>query len=445
MHALFERQAALTPDAAALTFRDEHLSYSELNSRANRLAHHLRSLGVGPESRVGVCVERSVDMVVALLGVLKAGGAYVPLDPQYPRERIAFMLEDSGVAVLLTQSSLLEALPRHSAHVLCLDTDWPLVSRHPDDNPVNYLSPENAAYVIYTSGSTGRPKGVVITHRSASVFIRWSLDTFSRDELSAVLASTSICFDLSVFELFVPLSCGARVVLAANALELPALAQAGVTMVNTVPSAMTELVRIGGVPDSVRVVNLAGEALSRSLVEAVYESSNVGSVWNLYGPSEDTTYSTGVMVERGGERVTIGRPVALTQAYVVDERMRVAPVGVAGELLIGGEGLARGYLNRPELTAEKFIPDPFGGEGGRLYRTGDLVRYLPDGELEYLGRIDHQVKVRGFRIELGEIESALEAYEGVRQAIVLARGEGAEKRLVAYVVSEGEGERELSA
>jgi amino acid adenylation domain-containing protein len=439
LHELFERQAERTPDAEAVVYLDERLSYGELNQRANTLAWYLIELGVGAESLVGVCLPRSTEMLVAMLGVLKAGGAYVPLDISYPQERLAFMLEDVQAHVLLTQEQLLERLPAQSAaHVVCLpggkQSNGPAQAY---ENPAGRVSADNLAYVIYTSGSTGRPKGVGIEHYSAATLLHWAAEVFAPEALAGVLAATSICFDLSVFELFVPLSLGGKVILAENALQLPALSAAGeVTLLNTVPSAMSELVRTGGVPASVRVVNLAGEALKNQLVREVYGQEHVEQIFNLYGPSEDTTYSTFTLLERGSEEdVTIGRPIANTEVYVLDARQGLVPVGVAGELYIGGAGLARGYLNRPELTAERFVPHPYSQEAGaRLYRTGDLARYLADGRLEYLGRVDRQVKLRGYRIELGEVEAALEAHAAVREAVVVAAGEGAEGRLVAYVV-----------
>ncbi|MBV8856906.1 MAG: amino acid adenylation domain-containing protein, partial [Acidobacteria bacterium] len=439
LHQFFEEQAARTPDRIALIHGDERLSYRELNERANRLAHHLRTLGLTPESRVGVMLERTPDLLVSLLAVLKAGGAYVPLDPTYPRDRLAFMLEDAAAAALITGESLLGLLPAHAAQVVNLDAWRAQAAILPPTNPPCVAGAQNLAYLIYTSGSTGRPKAVAIAHSSAATFLHWAAESFTADELAGVLASTSVCFDLSVFELFAPLAVGGSVILADNALALPALpAASAVTLINTVPSAMTELVRQRAVPEGVRVVNLAGEALKRSLVESIYDVSTVHRVVNLYGPSEDTTYSTFTEV-LPGEEVTIGRPLANTRAYVVDSALRPAPVGVPGELLLGGEGLARGYLNRAALTAERFIPDSFSGEvGARLYRTGDLVRWLADGRIDFLGRLDHQVKVRGFRIELGEIEAALLKHETVAEAVVVAREAGAgDVRLVAYLSGGG--------
>ena len=421
----------------ALIFGEQRLTYAELNRRANRLAHYLRAVGVVPEVLVGVFAERSVEMLVGLLGVLKAGGAYLPLDPQYPQERLAFMLADTAAPVLITQKHLSARLPPQGARVIFLDADREAFDAENAENPTAIAAANNLAYVIYTSGSTGRPKGVAIEHRSAVAFLDWATGRFTEADLEGTLASTSICFDLSIFELFAPLACGGSVVLAENALALPALPAAReVTLVNTVPSAMAELVRTGGLPASVRTVNLAGEPLKSSLAEEVYRHEHVRQVYNLYGPSEDTTYSTEALVGRGaGREPTIGRPIANGEVYLLDEYRRPVPVGVTGELYLGGAGLARCYLNRPGTTAERFIPHPFSAEpGARLYRTGDLARFLADGQLELVGRVDSQVKIRGFRIEPGEIEVALVTHPQVREAAVIARGDAPdEKRLVAYV------------
>jgi amino acid adenylation domain-containing protein len=434
LHELFAEQVRRTPAAPALVFGGEEWTYRDLDRRAARLARRLRALGVGPEIPVGVCARRSPDLVASLLGVLKAGGAYVPLDPNYPPDRLALMLDDSRAPVLVTQRELLGLLPPHDTEVVLLDD-------LADDEEEGVVAPSgaglgNLAYFIYTSGSTGRPKGVAIEHRSASVMVRWARTAFSDAECAGVLASTSVCFDLSVFELFVPLTRGGCVILAENALALPRLAAAGrVTLINTVPSAMTELAHLGGVPPSVRTVNLAGEPLPGRLVADLYALGTVEAVWNLYGPSEDTTYSTFIRVERGDSLPpAIGRPLDRTRVRLLDVSQRPVPLGVHGEVCLGGSGLARGYFGRPELTAERFIPDPFAATPGeRLYRTGDLARFLPDGRLDYLGRTDHQVKVRGFRIELGEVESVLGRHPGVREAAVVADAQGG-GRLVAFFV-----------
>jgi amino acid adenylation domain-containing protein len=412
------------------------MSYGELNRKANQLAHYLKARGVGPEVLVGICIERSLMMVVGLLGILKAGGAYVALDPAYPAERVAFMLADSNARVVLTEEKLLGLLGESGAEHICLDRDWEQIEREPETNLPRSGAGENLAYVIYTSGSTGRPKGVGITHRSTAALLAWARTEYAPEELSGVLAATSICFDLSVFELFVPLSYGGQVVLVADVLQLPELdATAAVRLVNTVPSAMAELVRLKGLPETVRTVNLAGEPLAGSLVNELYQTGHVTRVVDLYGPSEDTTYSTYAERVPDGP-VTIGRPIANSRVYLLDAKLQPVPVGVAGELYLGGAGLARGYLNRPELTAQSFVPDPFSASGGeRLYRTGDLARYRADGQLEYLGRIDNQVKVRGFRIELGEIETVIKRHPHVSEALVIVReDEPDDKRLVAYVV-----------
>jgi amino acid adenylation domain-containing protein len=438
IHELFEQQVKRTPDAISVIFNGEQITYEELDRKANQLAHHLRALGVGAETLVGICTERSIKMVIGLLGILKAGGAYVPLDPAYPKERLAFVLEDASLPVLVTQTSLRDKLPEHRARAVYLDTEWDIIAQERMDNLASGVRESNLAYVIYTSGSTGRPKGVAIEHRSPVVLLHWAKDAFVEEDWAGVLASTSICFDLSVFELFVPLSWGGKVILAENALHLPHLPAAEeVTLINTVPSAMTELLKADGVPASVRTVNLAGEALPGALVRRIYERDSIRQVFNLYGPSEDTTYSTYTLVERSDTgSPTIGRPIANTQVSLLDANFQLVPVGLRGELHIGGAGLARGYLNRPDLTAEKFLPDPFSTEpGARLYRTGDVARYVEGGIIDFLGRMDNQVKIRGFRIELGEIEAVLRQHDAVKQALVVVREDiQGDKRLVAYVV-----------
>jgi amino acid adenylation domain-containing protein len=442
LHDLFLAQARRTPEAEALAAGALRLSYGELAARAGRLARVLRGLGVGPEERVAVCLERSAALVVALLGVLQAGGAYVPLDPAYPPERLAHMLADSAARVLLTQADLAGRISEPEVLRVLLDArgepseplPWPAAA---EEGPAPL--PENLAYLIYTSGSTGRPKGVAIPHRNAVARMRWARQVWSDAELSGVLFATSVCFDLSVFELFAPLSWGGRVVVADDALALSRLPAAGeVTLVNTVPSAMAELARQRALPASVRTVNLAGEALQRPLVEAVYGLGTVERVWNLYGPSEDTTYSTGALLDRSNARPPgIGRPVAGTRAQVLDRGLEPVPLGVPGELYLGGAGLARGYLGQPALTAERFLPDPWSERPGeRLYRTGDAVRRRTDGELEFLGRLDHQVKVRGFRIEPGEIEARLAEHPAVAEAVVILSG-NEDRQLAAFVAAPG--------
>ncbi|HEX7243883.1 MAG TPA: amino acid adenylation domain-containing protein, partial [Longimicrobiaceae bacterium] len=434
LHQLFEAQAARTPEAVAVVFQAESLSYRALNARANRLAHHLRGLGVGPEVRVAICVERSLEMVVGLLGILKAGGAYVPLDPAYPAERLAYMLADSGAPVLLTQEKLRGALPAPEGVLVVSAAE---VADEPAENPASGATPRDLAYVIYTSGSTGRPKGVMVEHGGVVSLLHWLRSVTSDAELSCVLGSTSFSFDVSVAEIFGTLCWGGRLELVENALALASVPEeAGVRLSYMVPSVAAELLRAGALPRGVSTLYLAGEALPAALAQALYEAG-VERVFNVYGPTEDTVYATAAEVERGAERVSIGRPIANARVYVADGRLEPAPVGVPGELYLGGAGVARGYLGRAELTAERFVPDPFSGEpGARLYRTGDRVRWRAEGVLEYQGRIDTQVKVRGFRIELGEIEAALLRHEGVRECVVVAREEEDERQLVAYVVGD---------
>src|ERR1051326_5141797 len=431
---LFEAQAERTPEGLAVVGGQQRLTYAELERRANQLAWRLRREGVGCESVVAVCMGRSVELVMALLGILKAGGAYVPLDPRYPAGRLRLMLEDSGAQVIVSESELGAGLPPVAGKPLWLDQEREELGRESAGRVARVSQPESLAYVIYTSGSTGRPKGVGIEHRSTVALLQWAQAVFSGADLKRVLASTSICFDLSVFELFLPLSVGGTVVLAEDALRLGSGGWSEeLSLINTVPSAMAELVRLECLPGSVRGVNLAGEPLPQRLVEELSERG-IERFYDLYGPTEATTYST-YALRGAGERATIGRPIANTQVYLLDRRLEPVPVGVAGELYLGGAGLARGYLQRPELTAEKFIANPYGAAGTRLYRTGDIARYQRDGQLEYLGRGDQQVKVRGYRIELGEIETAINEHPAVRESVAVIHGEGlTDTRIVAHVV-----------
>jgi amino acid adenylation domain-containing protein len=433
LHDLVEAQAWRTPGAVAVIAGDEEIRYAALLQAADRLAASLRRQGVGSEVVVGVCLERTADLVIALLAILKAGGAYLPLDPKHPRARLAGALASARVAVVVSDERLAAGLPWHGPVVLAQTAGQALPA---GDRAAGGARPENLAYVLYTSGSTGTPKGVAVTHRSAVEMVRWAGGVYGPEELAGVLASTSLSFDLSVFELFVPLAWGGTVILAENALELPHLPAADrVRLVNTVPSAMAELVRAGSLPASVRTVNLAGEPLPRALADRLYATGTVERVWNLYGPSEDTTYSIFSRVPNvGAAAPAIGRPVAATRAYVLDAEGVPVPVGTTGELYLGGVGLARGYLHGADLTAERFVPDPFGAAGARLYRTGDVVRWTAAGELDFIGRADFQVKVRGFRIELGEIEAVLAGFPGVLEAVAVVREDVAgDRRLVAYV------------
>jgi amino acid adenylation domain-containing protein len=441
---LFEQQAERTPKAIAVEYVDDELTYAELNRQANQLAHYLQELGVGPEVQVGICVERSLELIVSLLGVLKAGAAYLPLDFRYPKERLQWMFEDMQPTVLVTQSKLENLLPPVTGKIIRLDTEWEKISSRSEQNPGCEVSGDNLAYTLYTSGSTGRPKASGIRHSSVTALVQWAREAFTTEELNGMLASTSICFDLSVYEIFAPLSWGGKVILPPTVLEIATMSTRDkVKVVNTCPSIMQEILRIQGLPQSVSTVNLAGEALTMPLVQQLYGIPTIKRVLNLYGPTEDTTYSTYIWIKKedASERATvsIGRPITNTQMYVLDARMEPVPIGVAGELYIGGAGLARGYINRPELTAERFVANPFVRteitNGERLYRTGDFVRWMPNGNLEFMGRLDDQVKIRGQRIELGEIEAVLQQHPAVAQAAVIARGEQqTERRLIGYVV-----------
>ncbi|MBW4676222.1 MAG: amino acid adenylation domain-containing protein [Desmonostoc geniculatum HA4340-LM1] len=448
IHKIVENQVEKSPQAVAVICQNQQLNYEELNQKANQVAHYLQKLGVKPEVLVGVCVERSLDMVIALLGILKAGGGYVPLDPTYPQERLGFIIENTQLPILLTQQHLLELIPQHPANTICIDSDWQKIAQESVENPVCEVQPDNLAYVIYTSGSTGRPKGVALEHRNTVALIDWARKFFTPEQLKGVLCSTSLCFDLSVFELFVTLGCGGKVILAQDALQLPNLPAASqVTLINTVPSAISALLRMNGIPTSVNTINLAGEPLQNALVQQLYQLEHIQQVFNLYGPTEDTTYSTVALIQKGAKEIpSIGRPIANTQIYLLDSRLNPVSDGAEGEIYISGAGLARGYLNSPELTNEKFIVNPLDNKpGSRLYKTGDLGVYLPDGNLKFLGRIDHQVKIRGFRIELLEIEARLSEHPAVRQVVVVVREDvPGNQRLVAYVVSNSVGVQDIT-
>ncbi len=447
LHTLVEIGARRAPDAAAVVDGQRVVDHRSLHRAANALAHKLVAMGVGPETMVGVYAHRSAELIAALLGVLKAGGAYVPLDPAYPDDRVSAMAEDSGARIVLTTAALAPRFPVRGCRFVEIDALFDAASdaaadATADAPPQVRVDGENVAYLIYTSGSTGRPKAVVIRHRSAAVLMAWAQSVFSAEELAGTLASTSICFDLSVYEMFAPLAAGASVVVVpGNVLDLPHLQPARpITLLNTVPSAARSLLQQGGIPASVRTVNLAGEPFTEDLVLSLLQGAPGRRVVNLYGPSEDTTYST-VKTLAAGEKITLGKPLANTRLYVLDEQLRPVDVGVLGEIYIAGEGLARGYYRCPAATAERFLPDPHAVFPGlRMYRTGDLGRWRADGEVEYAGRVDHQVKVRGFRIELGEIETRLRTHPWVRDAAVVARDDGGgAKRLVAYICTPDDG------
>ncbi|MFF7192052.1 amino acid adenylation domain-containing protein, partial [Streptomyces sp. NPDC008222] len=443
---LFEEQVARTPDATAVVFEGVELSYREVNERANRLARLLVGQGAGPERFVAVALPRSADLVIALLAVVKTGAAYVPIDPDYPADRIAYILQDAGPMCVITVGGSGVELPAGTNRVVL---DHPATRRAldvqaagdlTDAERIAPLTPDTPAYVIYTSGSTGRPKGVVVEHRSVVNLLAWADRRFQFGRLSRVVASTSLNFDVSVFEVFGPLVAGGRIEVVQDLLSLGDL-EPGVlagSLVSGVPSAFSHLLA-GALSDArPRAVALAGEGLAAHTVRDIQAAMPGARVANIYGPTEATVYTTYWHTDAGADIDTtppIGRPIDNVSTYVLDAGLCPVPVGVAGELYIAGAGLARGYLNRPGLTAERFVADPFGVPGSRMYRTGDLVRWGAVGELEYLGRVDDQVKVRGFRIELGEIESVLAGHPDVAQAAVVVREDRpGDRRLVGYVV-----------
>lgn len=445
VHQLFEEQAARTPDAIAAVYEDQQLSYAELNQRADRFAAHLRHLGVGPGLLAGVYVERSLDMLIALLGVLKTGAAYVPMDPTYPAQRVAFVLEDTKAPVLLTQQSLAQNLGTFGARVVCLDAALDSTSSPSGFAPAaSNVGPEDLAYVIYTSGSTGTPKGVEITHRALVNLLSSMRKKPGLDSRDTLLAVTTLSFDIAGLELFLPLCVGAKLVIASRetaadgGLLLKRLVSSGATVMQATPITFRLLIEAGWNGSPQLKILCGGEALPRELANQLVERSE--SVWNMYGPTETTIWSSTVKLSAGDGPVPIGQPIDNTQFYVLDGCEELTPLGRPGELYIGGDGLARGYFRRPELTAEKFGRDVFRGDSdSRLYRTGDLVRRREDGTLEFLGRLDHQVKLRGYRIELGEIETALSRYPGVREVVVALREDiRGDKRLVAYIVTDQE-------
>jgi amino acid adenylation domain-containing protein len=440
IHRLFETQVERTPDAIAVVFEGAALSYQALNQRANQLAHYLQKLGVGPEVLVGICLERSLEMIVGVLGVLKAGGAYVSIDPTHPLESLAFRLEDSQALLLLTQAHLAAGLPRRQAEVVRLDKDWPVIAAAPDSNPASGAVAENLAYVIYTSCSNGRPKGVLLQHRGLCNLVTAQTRAFGVDARSRILQFASFCFDASVSEIFMALVAGASLCLARRDDLLPAstllrlLRDQEITTV-TLPPSLLAMLSPERQPTLETVIS-AGDICSWQIFD---RWAGGRRFFNAYGPIEATigpTYCEVMGMVGGAREAPIGRPIANTRIYLLNKRLQPAPIGVPGEIYIGGIGLARGYLNCQELTAEKFIPNPFSQESGeRLYRTGDLARYLSDGNLEFLGGIDHQVKIRGYRIELEEIEARLKQHPALREAIVVAReDEPGNQRLMAYVI-----------
>ncbi len=452
-HQIIEVQASQTPDATAVIFEGEHLTYRALNEQANQLAHHLQALGVGPEQLVGIYLDRSPAMVVSLLGVHKAGGAYVPLDPDYPQERLGMMLADSQPLVILTQDRLKDSLPEQDFQIVSLDGDWEAITSRETRNPTSGITAENLAYVIYTSGSTGVPKGAQITHWGMVNFLNSMRVKPGLSAEDLLLAVTTLSFDIAVLELFLPLTVGASVevvsreVASDGARLVEKLANSGATMMQATPTTWRMMMEAGwqrdsrttvgqdpGAPGAGLTILCGGEALPRDLAEKLLERGT--KVWNMYGPTETTVWSTIYQVHTGDGPLPVGHPIGNTQVYVLDPDMQPVPVGVVGELYIGGDGVARGYRNRADLTAEKFVDDPFRPDKkARLYKTGDLARLRADGSLMFLGRIDHQVKMRGFRIELGEIEAALIKHPALRETVVVAHEDApGEVRLVAYSV-----------
>ncbi|WP_075343710.1 non-ribosomal peptide synthetase [Tenacibaculum agarivorans] len=436
---LFANQVKKSSRATAVVYKGEKITYKELHKKSNQLARYLQNQGIQKDSLVGICMERSLDMIIGILGVLKSGGAYVPIDPNYPKDRIDYMIEDTETTLVLSSSVSKETLgEHHGVTVVSLDSNWNAIADFSTKKLNTSITSDSLAYIIYTSGSTGKPKGVMIEHGNMYNLVSWGIRNFEDSLHLGMLASTSINFDLSIFEIFVTLACGAKIDLVDNLLSLlEEDSEVSVSLINTVPSVLLGLLDSGKIPNSVRTINLAGEPLLPSLVDRIYKESSVRKVYDLYGPSEATTYSTYTKRKFNGIQ-TIGKPIANTLTYIVDEDMNLAPLGVVGELCIGGKGVARGYLNKEELTEEKFIPNPFVA-GDRLYKTGDLARWLSDGTLEYIGRKDNQVKVRGYRIELGEIENALSKLLSINQCCVLAKEDAnGNKRLVGYVVAEGD-------
>ncbi len=445
IHQLFEKQAEQNPDAIAVIFEDAQLTYRDLNIRSNQLAHHLQKMGVGSEVLVGICVERSIDMIVGLLGILKAGGAYVPLDSNYPRDRLNFMLDDSKISILLTQEKLVDNFGNFPNPVVCLDKDWQTIAQESEENPHSDVTSDNLAYVIYTSGSTGKPKGVAVTHKAVNRLVcNTNYINFSPDDKIAQASNTS--FDAATFEIWGALLNGAQLVGISRDVTLSPhefslqLRQKGISILFLTTALFQQIAR--DVPQafsSLRYLLFGGEAVDARWVKKVLKQGAPRQLIHVYGPTEGTTFSSYYCVQDVPESATsipIGCPIANTQIYLLDADLQPVPIGIVGELYIGGDGLAREYINRPDITAERFISKPFNNKPeSRLYKTGDLARYLPDGNIEFLGRIDNQVKIRGFRIELGEIEAILNQHPAVRETVVIIREEiPGDKHLIAYIV-----------
>ncbi|CCH96823.1 Dimodular nonribosomal peptide synthase (fragment) [Microcystis aeruginosa PCC 9717] len=479
---MFEEQVERTPNAVAVTYENESLTYRELNNRANQLAHYLRKLGVKADTLVGISLERSLEMMVGLLGILKAGGAYVPLDPDYPQERLSFMLEDSQVKVLVTQAKLVKSIPEHQAQLICLDTEWEKIAQNITSNPESVAKPENLIYIIYTSGSTGKPKGVLVNHSNVVRLFAATDAWYNFNSQDVWSLFHSYAFDFSVWEMWGALLYGGRLVVVPYLVTrspeafYQLLYQEKVTILNQTPTAFRQLIQAeeslkGSFPLSrgdrssttdndlsLRLVIFGGEALEINSLQPWFQrhGDQCPQLVNMYGITETTvhvTYRPLSMNDLDSTASVIGRPIPDLQVYLLDQHLQLVPVGVPGEMYVGGAGVTKGYLNRPELTTERFIPSPFekdevipptplnkgGNEPSKLYKTGDLARYLPDGNIEYLGRIDNQVKIRGFRIELGEIEALLASHPQIWETVVIVRDDATgDKRLVAYIVPQSE-------
>jgi amino acid adenylation domain-containing protein len=448
IHQLFEAQVERTPDNIAIRFEQHQLTYRELNDRANQVAHYLQSRGVVPKLLVGLYVERSSATMIGLLGILKTGATHVPLDPNHPLDRIEYVLEDAQIAIILTQQQLVNRVSsRSSVELICLDTDWAKIATQPTSTPIVAIDPDQIAYLIYTSGSTGKPKGVEARHRGVVNFITSMQRQPGMTATDILLAVTTLSFDMAVLEIYLPITVGAQLVLVSREDAMDGeklatmIAQLGITIVQATPATWRVLLESGWQGQPNLKILTGAEPISTDLVTQLLTKSS--SVWNLYGPTETTVWSTAYQVQGHEQRIPIGKPIANTEIYILDPHLQPVPIGVTGELYIGGAGLARGYWQKPDLTAEKFIPHPFRTDGtARIYRTGDLARYLPNGAIECLGRIDFQVKLRGFRIELGGIEALLCQHPHVAQAVATVREDNpGDRRLVAYIITDSPGER----
>ncbi|PHB32505.1 non-ribosomal peptide synthetase, partial [Bacillus pseudomycoides] len=445
-HELFEEQVEKTPDAIAVAFEEEKMTYRELNNRANQLAHYLKKQGIGPEVLVGICLERSCEMIIGILGIHKAGGAYVPIDPTYPKDRIAYMLKDSQVSLLLTQQKLLPLFSQLNGNLICLDIQWEEISQESKNNFVSKVTSDNLAYVIYTSGSTGRPKGVMIQHYSLTNYLVWCIKEYDVTRGVGTIVHSSLSFDLTITSIFPSLLVGKEVMLIPESADIEAFGEIikrskSLSLLKITPAhlkLLSQQLKPEEFAGKAHTIVIGGEPLFEENIALWRKYAPSTRLINEYGPTETvvgcSTYEISSDVSMSGQ-VPIGRPISNAQIYILDKNLHPVPVGVKGEIYIGGEGVARGYLNQPELTTEKFIIDSFSGrQGARLYKTGDLARYLGDGNIEFLGRMDDQVKVRGYRIELGEIETLLSQHPVIDStAVLIQEDKTKDKRLVAYI------------